>query len=824
MKIKNLLKLSCTILLYFLVLPAMAQNKVVTGKVTDSKDGSTMPGVSVGVKGTTIGVTTNTDGSFSLSVPSSATTLVFSFIGYDKQEVSITDKSSVNVALVPNSTSLNEVVVVSVGYGTQRKKDVTGAISSISSKDFNQGLATNGLQQIQGKVPGLVITNPGGDPNASPAVRVRGQTSITGNQNPLIVIDGVALDDPNQFRNIPPGDIETIDVLKDASATAIYGARGSNGVLLVTMKKGRASAPSITYDGYYGVANQSKYYDLLSTSQYLSYVKNLIAADPSINLGTYDKGGSTDWQKAVVRTAHTQSSAVSMSGGSGTFNYRASLSYLNQQGIEIQSDRSVLGLRFNAEQKALDNKLDITMGITYSNIRSDGSNDNGASNVNYDWVFNTPPTYPLKNADGSYYGYSLDYNGHNPVQHVMGTLNRNYEYLTIMNATANYTIMPGLLVGLTGSTSPDRTLVHHFESAWPGEGNINNGHQQLYEANSYKGNLHINYDKSFGKHSISATAVYEYNDFFTNNFYAYDDNFLAPDELDNNLGAGNPQTQSVSSAKDEYKLISYLARVAYNYDGRFYVTASIRRDGSSKFGANHEWGNFPAVDVAWRLKRDVPFLNDFTWIDDIKIRGGYGVTGNADAIGPYSAIGLYGTGNTYYNPSNSAFPYPKSYVFSQNPNPDLRWEQKGGVNIGIDFSLFNSRLSGDIDYYNNKTTNMLYNYNVPTPPFLYNSIEANVGSLTNKGVDIGLTGRPLTGQGLNWTVAAQIAFVKTRVTQLSGTYNGYSLVASQIALGSAAGRGLSSTPITYLKPGYAPVEFYLPHLVVSPEFWHLYNI
>ncbi|MDB5090129.1 MAG: hypothetical protein JWR09_4123 [Mucilaginibacter sp.] len=806
MKLRNLLKLSCFLLLCFFVLSAMAQNKSITGKVTDSKDGSAMPGVSVGVKGTTIGVTTGTNGSFSLSVPASATTLVFSFIGYDKQEVDITGKSTVNVSLVPNSTTLNEVIVVSVGYGTQRKKDVTGSISSISSKDFNQGEATNPLQQLQGKVPGLVITNPGGDPTGTPTVRLRGQVSISGNQSPLVVIDGVALDDPAQLRNIPPGDIASVDVLKDASASSIYGARGANGVLLVTTKKGHAGGVTVSYDGFAGVDKQSKYYDLLSRSEYLAAI---VAQNPAVNVASYDKGGATDWQKAVTRTAHTQSSALAISGGTNTFNYRGSVSYLDQQGIELNNAKNMIGLRFSAEQKALDNKLDITMGISYSRIRQDGSNNNGVSNVNYDYVFNTPPTYPVKNADGSYYPYTLDYNGHNPVQHVMGTLNRSYEDLALLYGTANYSILPSLLVGFTGSTSPDHTQVHHFTPVWPGEGNINNAENDSYDANSFKGNFHINYDKSFGKHSLAATAVYEYNDYFTNNFTAYGENYLVPDELDNNLGSGNPQKSSISSNKTEYKLISFLARVSYNYDSRFYITGSIRRDGSSKFGANHNWGNFPAVDVAYRIKRDL--LKDVTWIDDLKIRAGYGVVGNSDAIGPYTSISLYGPGNTYYNPSNSSFPYQPSYAPTQNPNPDLRWEERQGRNIGIDFSLFDNRLSGDIDYYNDKTKNMLYNYSVPTPPFLYGNIWANVGSLTNKGVDIGLTGQAMRGEGLNWTVSANVTFIKTTVTNLSGTYNGYPLIASQISEGVAIGRGLSATPITYLKPGYAPFEFYLPH-------------
>ncbi|MEZ2338578.1 SusC/RagA family TonB-linked outer membrane protein [Mucilaginibacter sp. RCC_168] len=799
MQLKNLLKVSCLAIFCFFAVPALAQNKVITGKVTDSHDGSPMPGVSIVAKGSTIGTNTGPDGSFKLSLPATNNTLVVSFIGYAKQEVDITGKTSINIALVGSATALSEVQIVSVGYGSQRRKDVTGAISSISAKDFNQGEATNPLTQLQGKVPGLVITNAGSDPTSTPTVRLRGQTSITGNQNPLVVLDGVLLDDPNQLRNIPPGDIASVDVLKDASAASIYGARGANGVLLVTTKKGREGGVSISYDGYTGIDKQSKYYDLLNRSEYLS----AISALPNVTVSTYDKGGNTDWQKAVSRTAYTQSHAVAISGGANGFTYRGSVSYLNQQGVALNNDKNMLGLRFSAEQKALNNKLDINMGITYSRIKQN------FNNVNYDWIFNTPPTYPVYNADGSYYSYSLEYNGHNPVQHAVKTLNNSYENLAILYASADYSIIPSLKIGVTGSTNPDHTQNNLFNPSFPTEGTVNNAKSSSYDANSYKGNIHINYDKTFGKHSVSATAVYEYNDYFTNNFTAYGENYLVPENQTDNLGGGNPQKSAITSNKTEYKLISFLARAQYNYDSRFYATASIRRDGSSKFGPNHEWGYFPAMDVAYRLKRDL--VKNVEWIDDLKIRAGFGVTGNADAITPYSAIGLYGTGNTYYNPSDNSFPYKPSYQPSQNPNPDLKWERRQGTNVGINFSLFNNRLSGDVDFYNDKTKDLLYLYRVPTPPFLFNTILANVGSLSNKGVDIGLTGQPIIGKSFNWTVSGNITFVKTRITNLAGTYNGFNLAVDQIPLGNALGRGLSATPITYLKPGYAPFVFYLPH-------------
>lgn len=795
MHLKNLLSVSFIAFLCFLVFSVQAQNKTVSGKVTDAKDGQPLPGVNVKLKGTTTGANTDVNGAFQFSIPQSGGTLVISFVGYATQEVAVTD-APLNIKLVSAATNLNEVVVVGVGYGSQRKKDVTGAVESIGAKDFNQGAVINPMQQIQGKVAGVTITSAGGDPNATVNIQIRGQTSITGNQQPLIVVDGVILDDPNQFQQIQPGDIASYDILKDASATAIYGSRGANGVVIVTTKKGAAGKTTVDYNGFVDVDRQAKYYDLLSAAEYRKAYSDL-------GLTNSLENGNTDWQKAISRTGVTTSNNLAIAGGANGFNYRGSISYQNQQGIILNSNKKQLGLRFNAEQKALDDKLDITLGIsnvssTYSQTPYDIFRD----------VFNAPPTNPIKNADGSY-NYFADFALGNPVAHALQTYNPNYEYLTIINSNINYTIVPGLIVGATGATNRDNYQGHYFVPIFPNETTINSASQDEINTNSYKGNLHINFDKKFNKHTISATGVYEYNDYLTSSFNAGGDSYLVPELLDNNLGAGNPAHNSIGSGKTEYKLISFLARVAYNYDDRYYITASIRRDGSDKFGANHKWGNFPSVDAAWRLKRDL--LEDVNWIDDLKLRVGYGVVGNAEGIPPYTTQVLYGTQSRYFDATNPAYPYPYAYLPVQNANPDLRWETRKGRNIGFDFSLFNNRISGDFNYYNDRTDNLIYNYTVPTPPYFVNTILANVGTLTNKGVEISINANPVRGNGLNWTIGAQLTAPKTRITKLSGTYNGTPVTADQIPVGYAQGRGLSSNPITFIKPGYTPNVFYLPH-------------
>jgi TonB-linked SusC/RagA family outer membrane protein len=782
-------------LLCLFALPALAQNTVVTGKVTDSKDGSPIPGVSILAKGTTAGTVTDANGSFRISVPSSVTTLVASYIGYNRQEVAITG-SVVNIKLESSSTSLNEVAVVSVGYGSARKKDVTGAVENISAKNFNQGAIINPIDQLSGKVAGLTITQPGGDPNQVASVRLRGQSSLAGGLSPLFVVDGVILDDPNQFQNIPPDDIASYDVLKDASAAAIYGSRGANGVIIVTTKKGSIGKPVITYSGIGGFSKQSKYYDLLTASDLRAY---------DDTLKSLDQGANTDWQKAITRTAYQQRHAVSFSGGSNSSNYIGSVNYSNQQGIVLNSGKQQLGLRFSGETKALDDKLDIKAGIqNVSTVRD------FIDYANFSFMYNAPPTYPVKNPDGSYYAFS-DFNEANPVEHIQQSTFRAYEYLTLMNGSVDYNITTALKIGTQGSISRNNVQSHGYVPTFPLEGNVNQAGQAQENTNSYKGNLHLNFDKTFGKSTLNFIAAYEYNDYIYDNFVALGQQYIIPQQEENNLGAGNSQFNKIGSYKDDYRLISYFARAAYNYDGRIYATATLRRDGSSKFGSQNQWGTFPSFDLAYRLKKDL--LANVDWLTDLKVRVGYGVTGNADAITPYGTLETVGSVGKYYNASTGA--YLSAYSTVQNANPSLKWEERQGRNVGLDFDLFNGRLSGSMNYFNDKTKNLLYNYTVPTPPFVANTLLANVGSMVNKGFELSLSGQILTGPKFRWTSNGQISFVKTTITSLSGVFSyagtTYPLQASQIPVGYAQGRGLSSNPITFLKPGYSPYVFFLPH-------------
>ncbi len=798
---EKLIKRSCLLfLLSFLTCAVFSQSTTITGKVTDDK-GTPLQGATVTAKGGAArGTTTAADGTYKLAVGPKVKSITISSVGYAEQEIALKGQTAIDVSLVIDSRSLNDVVVI--GYGTARKKDVTGAVANVTSKDFNIGVINNPLQQIQGKVAGLVITQPGGDPNANLIIRLRGQTSLSGGQSPLIVLDGIPLDDITQLSSIPPGDISSYDVLKDVSATAIYGSRGANGVIIINTKHGSAGKAKVEYSGYVATDKLSKEFDLLSASEWRTAVKNI----PGITQSTIDgldKGANTDWLKAITRRAYTQTHDIAVSGGTGSFNYRASLNYSNQQGIVINSGKEQIGLRFNAQQKALNDKLVIQVSLS--------STENNRKYTDYnifDYVNTTPPTYPVYNPDGTYYGY-YDFDQQNPVAQQMLETNTGKETLTLMYAKVDYEIVPGLKLGTTGSISNYNLHSEYFQPTLPGVGNLNNASQTSADKDSKKGDIHINYTHDFGKSNISATGVYEYNNFITDNFNANGQNYLLASETDNNLGGGNPALNSISSYKDNYKIISFLARVAYNYDTKYYVTLSARRDGSSKFGTDNRWANFPSASVAWRLTRE-KFLSHVSWLNELKLNAGIGVVGNQDAITPYNTLLTLGGSGRYFDPTSSTYMYPQSYTPNQNANPNLKWEERHGENIGVNFAMFNSRFSGNINVFNDKTTNLLFNYNVPVPPFFYGTILANVGSLTNKGVELQLNADVVKKENFSWSIGGQLTTVHTRITSLAGSYDGYSISTDQVPVGIAEGRGYASNNITFLKVGYSPYVFYLP--------------
>jgi TonB-dependent starch-binding outer membrane protein SusC len=790
-------------LFLFALQESFAQTRTITGKVTDEK-GNAVAGATVAVKGTTGGTATDSSGNFSLSAPAKSRTLTVSSIGYASLDFPIGIGTDLLIAISAQGAALNDVVVV--GYGTARRKDVTGAVASISAKDFNSGAITTPMDQVQGKVPGLVITTADGDPNGNPLIRLRGQTSLLGTQSPLLVVDGVILDNYELLSSISPSDIVTFDFLKDASAAAIYGSRGANGVILITTRQGRSGTFQVDYSGAVATSKDAKYFNLFRDAP--SFLK-AAATIPGTDTAALDQGGNTDWQKAITQTGYNQTHNIGVSGGGQNFTYRGSLYYQNQQGIVINTGRQQIGLRLTANQKALNGKLN----IQYNVVNTETNHQEVNANIFY-WAYNIPPTVPLYTHD------SLtplnNYNYSNPVWLQRNELWKGVDYLKQDQVTANYEIIKGLIGGVTGNISRLNTQYDYYQPVIPGIGGENQAVKWNSNTNSDRGDVHINYNNSFGKHNLAATAVYEYNYYEDDHFAASGEGYQV-DVLQNNaLQAGNNGLNVINSYKEEYKLVSFLGRVAYNYDSRYYLTASLRRDGSSKFGSQNAWGEFPSFSAAWRISQE-SFLKDVSWIDELKLNLGWGITGNSDPIGAYNTQTLLTNSNPNgysngYNGSSGQFP---AGVFPyQNPNADLKWEEKIGRNIGLEFSFLKSRVTGSISYFNDKTKNLLYTYNVqPIPPIVYSSILANVGDMSNKGGELGLNVAIFRNKDVEWDLGGQISMVRTKVTSLSGSVLGIPVATNHIQLTAAGGQGLSFNPLTYLEVGKYPGVFFLPHFV-----------
>jgi len=792
---------------------SIAQQRTVTGKVTTT-DGTPLVGASVTVVGQKSGVTTDGNGNFSINVPANAKQLQISYVGSQTQNFSIGGLSNITATLQSSAQALTDVVVT--GYGTTRKRDLTGAVSQITSKDFTTGNVTNPAQLFAGKVPGVVVTVPGGDPNGAISIRLRGQTSLSGGQSPLIVVDGVPLDDPNSLADIPTSDIASVDVLKDASASAIYGSRGSNGVLVITTKKGVSGKTTVTYDGSVSIDQVAKYYDMANAAQWKQGYTKLLnsqgatqgAIDTAIS--GYDHGGNTNWPKALTRTGVSTSHSISLSGGAHGFTYRASANYLEQQGVVIKSGRNQLGLRFSAQQKALNDKLTLQVGI----INSTTNRQLTDYNIFYE-AYSSPPVYPVKNPDGSYFSYT-DFALQNPVEQQNEETDKAVESLTILNATVDYELVQGLKVGVRGSSSRFNDQIEFFEPVFPVVGNSNVGALANSNDNSKKGDIHINFDKDWGKSNLSALAVYEYNDFNYNANGAVASNLLLDPIGAWNLQSAPQAYQHSYTTRNEYQLISYLGRVAYNWNQKYFITASMRADGSSKFGPANAFGYFPSVSIAWRLSNE-SFMKNIPWLNDFKVNAGWGITGDQENINPYSKLPLYGPTGSYYNAASGL--WLTEYGPTQNSNPNLQWEQRIGRNIGFNFAVAQNRFTGAFNYFNDKSTKLLYDYTIPfpSPGAVVNTLLANVGTMSNKGAEFNFNYQVIRSADFSWTAGGQISSVQTRITSLAGSFgNGesvYQLSTDQVSRGSAQGRGLSAAPITYLKVGYTPYVFWMPHYV-----------
>jgi iron complex outermembrane receptor protein len=775
-------------------LGAFAQD-VVSGKVTDAADGSAIPGVSVTVKGTTKGAQTDVNGTYKVNA-ASGSTLVFTFVGYTSKEVKATG-SVVNVALSADNKSLEEVVVV--GYGTQKRKEISGTVTSLGAREFNAGVVTNPLAAAQGKVAGLVITQSSGDPNARPTVRLRGTGSLNAGSEPLYVIDGVI---GAPIENVAPEDILSMDVLRDASSAAIYGSRGANGVILINTKRGKSGAPTVDYSAYVGAETISQRPELLNAAEFR-------AAAAKYKQTFDDNGANTDWLDVITRTAVSQNHNVGVSGGSENLSYRASVGYLDQKGTLIGSGKDRLTGRLNLDAKALDGKL--MMKFNMSAMQTNGTfSDNRAVG----FAMNMRPTDPVYAANGNYFQLPGTFANFNPLAALEKKSNTQRLQDFLFNASAAYTILDGLVFNVSGTLRTQNANNAYFASTTPG--NLlstvggNSASRSLNAVTDKQLEATLNWTKKLNDVStLTLLGGYTYQDVVNDGFGASNNNFLTDAFGADNIGSGlgirtNPSL--LYSYKNEYKLVSFLARAQYSLMNKYFATVNMRRDGSTKFGDNNKWGLFPSVSVGWSLSEEA-FLKGNSTIDNLKLRVSWGRTGNSEGIRPLLSKSFYGPSGSYYD--GSADDFLPAYAIQSNPNPNLKWEVNENYGFGIDYSILKGKLTGSIDWYTRQTKDLLYTVNAPQEKgYVYPTILANIGSMQNRGIELTATYQWLDTQ--DWSISSTFAGSFNQ-NELISLKNDEFAAADQVFLSTSLGsyiRGTSAVNFSVLQAGQPVGVFY----------------
>lgn len=734
-----------------------AKTVAVTGIVTDAKSKAPMPGVNITIKGTQIGTVSNADGSYTLNAQPGAT-LVFSFVGYKTVEYVVGDNSTMNVQMAEEIGDIDEVVVI--GYGSTLKKEVTGSISTIKSDEFNKGAYTDAMGLIQGKVAGLVINKPdGADPQAGYSILLRGTNTLTSGQGPLIIVDGVAGAD---LKNVNFEDVQSIDILKDGSAAAIYGTRGTNGVIIITTKRAKAGVSTVEYSTNLSVQVAPRGVKTLSADEFRYAIENY-APEKASNI--YD--ANTNWFKEVTRSMpFSQKHTLALTGGTETFSHRTTFNAELNQGLLKNNNANKYLFKTNIKQKAFDDHLDIDYNLILGMRRY--------KPANYDifyQAFIQNPTQPVYDPSNILYGgYSaltgIEY--YNPVAMLK---ERNEDGKTIdfsPNVSATLNLFKGFkfinFISYEESSYEDnsyRTRYYPSIIGSDGEAEISNGRNDNIQYEST-----LNYALSLGKNKFQTVAGYSYQQFGMNDSYMGNTGFDTDYYGVNNIGAGSSLqegTASMSSYKESSKLIAFFGRLIYNYSDKYLATVSLRREGSSRFGANNKWGSFPAISLGWRINKE-DFMKDYAWINDLKLRLGYGVTGNQD-FDDYKSLILMGrAGKFYYNGQ-----WINSYQPKSNSNPDLRWERKEEYNAGIDFSLLDNRLGGSVDYYFRKSTDLLYTYTVSVPPYLNDQLFTNVGSIRNEGVELTLNAVPYKSNDFQWNTILTFSRNSNKLIKFSNT-------------------------------------------------------
>ncbi|MPR34539.1 SusC/RagA family TonB-linked outer membrane protein [Salmonirosea aquatica] len=767
----------------------------VTGRVTDATTQDALVGCSVVVKGTQRGTNTDANGNYTITTTDANSVLVFGFIGFEKQEVPVNGRSTINVELKSEASDLSQVVVI--GYGTTTKKDMTGSVKSLQSTEFNKGIINSPEQLLQGKVAGVNVTSASGEPGGSQSITIRGPGGVRTGSTPLFVLDGLALDNSgtggatNPLTFLNPQDIESIDVLKDASATAIYGSRGANGVILITTKKGKAGVSSLTFSTSLGISNLARPLAVYSADEYRKQV-------PAVGGTLEDLGANTDWQKEITRTAYTQNHNLSFGGGADKLSYYASLGVQNQQGILKKSDLKRYTGRINVTQKFLpDDRLSVDVNLNASYVNNNrppiGSMIGGAISSN--------PTYPAYK-DGKLFQTQ---NGNNPLiplglEKDITTTNR-----VVANITPSFRIIEGLVYKLNFGVDNSNSVrdLQSLANAIPQQDG------RLETINAVNRNTlienYVTYTLNKENHSFTGLVGHSYQKFFIQSRSSSVNKFpISSIEPIYNPGLGQELTfaqNRPTGFATENELQSFFGRVNYQFKDKYLLTATVRADGSSKFGANNKYGVFPSASVGWRLSEE-EFMKSSPF-NDLKLRAGYGQTGNQEIPSKITqALFTSQVSGTTSYPLNDTDPYVPGTSYTRLANPNIQWEVSKQTDVGLDFALFSNALSGSIDYFNKVSNNILLEVIPADPVQPANTFWTNVPdmTITNRGLELDLNYRYTAGNGLRANIGGNITFISNNVEG-----SPYSVIPS----GSAQGSGLTSATINGYINGQPIGTFYL---------------
>ncbi len=789
--------------LLFMYASAIGQTGTIRGTVTDKSTGETLPGANILVKGTLIGTSTDFDGTYVLEkVPAGEHTIEVSFVGFLPAStlVQLNENQTIalNFELEVDAVTLEETVVI--GYGIQKKSDRTGAVASITGSDMNAGVLTDPVQGIQGKIPGVMVSKKGGDPNAGFDIKIRGASSLTTSTSPLFVVDGVPGVDPT---TIATEDIESWNVLKDASSAAIYGSRGANGVIIITTKRGTHTAgkePSIEFHTYLSADKVTKKLDLLSAGQIRSYVTEN-------NLNFQDGGATVDWQDEIFRTGLSQNYNLSVAGGDKKSSYRASVSHQDFSGVIKGTQKQRTIGRINLDQTAFDDRLIMSAGLSGTIEHNDyiSYESNGPNDILYQ-TFQRNPTDPVTDADGNYYETQRQFNYWNPLALIDNIQNERDAKRLFGFFKADLDIYKGITAGVNLGYTRDDQESFYFEPSF-----IRLGTTSGYGRRNY-GNFEskviettIRYATEIGKNSLNFVGGHSFQEDFYTGFSAQGQkpfiNFTKSHDL-SMLQTVNPG--DISSYKSSNRLISFFGRGMYNYDSKYFLTATIRRDGSSKFGENNKWGWFPSASVMWNITGE-DFMSNIDMINNLRLRLGYGITGNQE-FENYRAL-------TYYQSAGNTINFETGeeailFQFAHNANPDLKWEENSELNIGLDWGLFDDKVSGSFDYFIKNTYDLLGRYSVPVPPYPVDRIWANVGRFEVKGFEMYVQYYPVRTKNIDWKTALTFTTFKQNVVSLSNDQFNW----SELREGWLSGRGLVGdlnwTQI--VEPGKALGTWYIP--------------